>query len=222
MITVYQLAHSPFCIPVVAILKAFQVQYRVKNIKNGDRREIIELTGGAYYQVPVIVDDRRDRRVVFESGSNTQDVAHYLDDHVAGGRLFPPSGDGLQDVLLWHLDNEVEGITFRLQDPFYIDSIDDAAERVMTIRHKERKFGFGCVERWRRERDALMTEAATHLTPYDRRLRHSPYLLGDKPVYADFLLFGILGNLTYNDHNEIPTGLSALIDWQDRMSEYQF
>ncbi len=223
MITVYQLEHSPFCIPVTTLLRSLGVPFETVNVNNGDRREIIELTGGAYYQVPVLVDETDGRRVIYESTPESQDVARYLDEHYADGRLFPLRLEGLQSLVIQHLENEVEGITFRLSDPFYIDSVKDAQERTMIIRHKERKFGRGCVEQWRgAERPALMEAALKVLTPYEKMLSSTPFLLGDEPVYADFLLFGILGNLTYKGHNEIPVSLPSLTDWKQRLGDFRF
>ncbi len=223
MITVYQLEHSPFCIPVTTLLRALGVAFQTVNVTNGDRREVIELTGGAYYQVPVLVDERDDsRRVVIESSAESQDVARYLDEHFAGGRLFPVRLEGLQSLALWHLENEVEGVTFRLSDPFYLDTVESPTERAMIIRHKERKFGRGCVEQWRAQRPALLEAAAHVLAPYEKMLAATPFLLGSEPVYADYLLYGILGNLTYKGSNPIPASLPSLLAWERRLADFRF
>jgi glutathione S-transferase len=210
MITLYQLPHSPFCIPVRLILDAAKVPFQIRNISSGNRAELIALTDGAYYQVPVIVDERAGRMLVYESGSTSQDVALYLDQEFVGGRLFPSRLDGIQDVILHHLEDEVEDLTFRIQDPFYIDAEKDLVERVMMIRHKERKFGKGCVEKWRNDRSEMLCEAVRMLLPYEKMLRHSEFLLGPEPVYCDYLLAGILGNLTYGGHIILPDTISLL------------
>ena len=217
MIKLYQFPHSPFCIPARLILKAANIPFQVRNVSNADRSEIITLTDGAYYQVPVLVDDRAERRVIFESTPSSQDVARYLDSEFTGGRLFPARVDGLQDLMIQHLEEEVESLTFKLQDPFYIDSISDLVERTMIIRHKERKFGKGCLQQWKREHSQLMKEAEVLLHPYEKMLQHSDFLLSDQPVYSDFLLAGILGNITFHGYVSIPESLPRLRELPDRL-----
>lgn len=222
MITLYQFPHSPFCIPVRLILAAAKVPFLTRNVSNANRAEVITLTNGAYYQVPVILDERSDRRVVFESNTNSQDVARYLDSEFAGGRLFPLPIEGIQDVLIQNLENEVEGLTFKLQDPFYLDSIEDLVERTMIIRHKERKFGKGCVDQWRSAHREMLVQAAHLLLPYENILQHSTFLLGDKPVYSDYLLAGILGNVTFHGHVSLPESLPLLAEFLGRMEKLRF
>lgn len=217
MVTVLEFAHSPFCIPITQILTAAGVDFTRREVSNADRSEILQLTGGAYYQVPVLIHDGR---IIFESGSATQDVAHYVDKHFAGGRLFPERLDGLQGIVIDYLEDNVEGVTFRLVDPYYLDAIESVTERGMIIRHKERKFGRGCVEAWRENAASLRAEADRLLHRFELTLRYSPFLFGDAPVYSDFLLFGILGNLTYKGWNQLnPETQGALIQWQQRMRD---
>src|SRR5207302_3828091 len=175
--TIYQLEHSPYCIPIVAIFKALGRPLREINVPNHDRSAIIKLTKGAYYQVPVLVDGKN---VVFESTPASQDVARYADRKFAGGRLFPEPLDGLQSIVIAYLENDVEGVTFKLTDPKYLDDIEDLTERVMVIGHKERKFGRGCVEQWRKQAPALRVQAKKVLAPFDQILRHSPFLFGEQ------------------------------------------
>ena len=74
-VTVYQLEHSPYCIPITRALDALGVSFKTKNVPNGNREEIIKLTQGAYYQVPVLVDGDK---VIFESSPVSTDIACYL------------------------------------------------------------------------------------------------------------------------------------------------
>jgi glutathione S-transferase len=218
-LSVYQLAHSPYCLPITRALEALGVPHEVHNVSNADRAEVITLTNGAYYQVPVLVHDGK---VIYESGPETIDVARYVDRQFAGGRLFPAEHEGFQRLIVGHLENDVEGITFRLVDPPYLAEIGDVVERTMIIRHKERKFGRGCVDDWAARRDELLRTTRALLEPYDLTLQHRPYLFGTAPIYADFALYGILGNLTYRGYNELPEGLSALAEWFARIREFRF
>src|SRR5690606_5109814 len=83
---VHGFAHSPYCIAVESALEALGVSFDRKEVSAADRSSVLRLTGGAYYEVPVLVHGGK---VVFESGPESQDVGHYVDDAFGGGRLFP-------------------------------------------------------------------------------------------------------------------------------------
>jgi len=218
-LTIYQLEHSPYCIPIVRALEALDVEFAVRNVSNADRGEIIELTKGAYYQVPVLVQGDN---VIYESASDSLDVAHYVDRKFANGRLFPAEFEGWQSIVIPFLEDDVEGVTFRLIDPFYLRSIPDLVERAMIRRHKERKFGAGCVEAWEKDREGLYAKAAQLLAPFDLMVQPRPFFFGNAPVYSDFALFGILGNMTYRGHIALPPSLVALGAWYERMKAFRF
>src|SRR5690606_33674770 len=114
-----------------------------------------------------------------------------------------------------HLEDEVEGATFKVVDPFYVDSIEGLENRIHTIRYKERKFGRGCVESWRANREALRARADALLDPFERMLARKPFLFGERPVYADFALLGIVGNMTYRGWNELSPKQGALRAWRE-------
>jgi glutathione S-transferase len=112
-------------------------------------------------------------------------------------------------------------VTFKCVDPDYIDAIPDVAARTMVVRHKERKFGRGCVERWREGRENMRAEAVRHFSYFDNMLESKPFLLGDSPVFSDFLLYGMTGNYTYRGINQIPAQLQALSAWQARLAAWR-
>ena len=90
------------------------------------------------------------------------------------------------------------------------------------VRHKERKFGRGCLGQWRANAAAIRAEADALLARFETTLLHSPFLFGDTPVYSDFLLFGIIGNLTYRGWNELGAAQPALRKWCGVMREFLF
>ena len=218
-LTIYQLEHSPYCIPISRALDALGVGFEVRNVVNGDRREIIELTNGAYYQVPVLAHDGK---VVFESSPASIDVARYVDETFAAGRLFPTEYEGLQRIVIPYVEDNVESVTFKLVDPFYLRDIEDPIERTMIRRHKERKFGPGCEEHWMQQHKALLSEAERLLNPFDITLASRSFLFGDAPIYSDFALFGVLGNMTYRNYNSLPTSLANLRGWFETMRTFKF
>ena len=81
-IVLYQMPHSPYAIPIRQALIACGVSPDIRDVPNWDRGEIIRLTGGAYYQVPLLVQNGR---AVFESEKDSLDVARYLDTTWANG-----------------------------------------------------------------------------------------------------------------------------------------
>jgi hypothetical protein len=97
--------YSPFCIPITAALRATGAEFETREIPNWDRAELLRLTNGTYYQVPVLVHDGR---VITESSGDSEDIARYVDTQFAAGRLFPARLDGLQKIVIEFLSDDVE------------------------------------------------------------------------------------------------------------------
>lgn len=215
----YELPYSPFCIPIAQALRACGVAFESREVPNWDRTELLRLTGGDYYQVPVMVHDGR---VVVESTPESEDIARYVDRTFAGGRLFPGALEGLQAIVIDFLSDDVEFQTFRLLDPHILDTITDPVARGLFIRHKERKFGRGCVEKWRQEAGSIRAEADRLLDRFEITLRHTPFIFGDAPVYCDFLLLGMIGNMTWGGWNSLGEEQTALREWSARLQQFRF
>jgi glutathione S-transferase len=201
MLTLIQFPWSPFCITIRHMLDRHGVQYRLRNIPNHDRTAVIEATGGRGYTVPCVVDGRQ---VVWDQTAFGQEVARYVDAKYKMG-LFPAAQEGAQYILARYIESELEDIGFRVNDSYVIPRL-PLVERVMVTRHKERKFGKGCVAQWVRERRQLKAEMARRLAPLDNILASAPFLLGDRPLFVDYDLYGVLGNYLYSGR----TRLSAL------------
>jgi glutathione S-transferase len=201
------------------VLAALHVPFETRDVPNWDRSQIIELTGGAYYQVPLLVDGER---LVYETRADSQDVARYLDTLYADGRLFPGTIEGPHQCVIDFLENEVEARGFKLADIHYVPSITDLVGRTMTIRHKERRFGRGCVDQWRAQATEIRAELDALLARFEDTLRLRPFLFGNEPVYADFLLFGVIGNFCWNDWNTLHETQRGLRDFVARLREYRF
>lgn len=212
-LTLVQHPVSPFCIAIRLVLEAAGVPHRLHDTVLWDRRPVIALTGGAYYSIPVLVDGESSPPVVvYEARDESQDIARYVDSKYRLG-LFPPETEGLQDILVQYIEGQIEDVGFRLNDIEFLPGLPDVVERTMYIRHKERKFGRGCLEQWRAQRDQLLATLTERLTPLDRILARQPYLLGDRPRFADYALHGVLGNYTFTEHNALPAELTNLVRW---------
>lgn len=212
-LTLVQHPVSPFCIAISATLDAGGVPYAVHNVEYGSRQAVIELTDGAYYAVPVVVDaDRTPAVVVYETRDDTTDVARYVDEKYRLG-LFPAELDGLHDLVVQYVESQIEDVGFRLDDIYFVPSIPDVLNRTMAIRHKERKFGKGCLAQWRAQREELQAKLVSLLDPLDRMLSRHSFLFGARPTYADYALYGVLGNYTFTGDNQLPSELAHLVRW---------
>ena len=160
-------------------------------------------------------------RLVFENGGDTQDVAQYVDRTWYGGRLFPEGIEAAHHCVIEFLENEVEARTFKLVDIHWIPTISDVANRGMVVRHKERKFGRGCVESWRRDAAVIRAELDRLLVRFETMLRHQPFIFGTTPVYADFLFFGVLGSLTFQDWNRLSPEQGTIVAWRERLAAWR-
>src|SRR5581483_2808497 len=214
MIVLIQFPWSPFCIVQRRILEFARVPFKITNIPSTDRSLVWRLTRKRYYGVPIIRDGSR---VVFEVDHNSQVIAKYLDDKFKLG-LFPWDLDGLQSILWRYVENDVEDITFRLNDAYWQEFV-PPAEHVSWIRHKERKFGVGCLDKWRQEKRALVAELTRRLVPFEGMLMGHPFLLSERPRFLDFDLFGMLGNFLFSGHYRLPEAHGRLQRWYARMEK---
>ena len=218
-LTVYQMPHSPYCIPITRALEALGVGFDVLNVTPHTLEEVIQRSDGKFYQVPML---DHDGELVMESSGDSIDIARYVDTTFAGGRLFPRAIEAAHLPLVERIENEFELAGFVLQDPFYLDSYEDVLIKTLLVRHKERRFGLGCVEQWRKNHDTLFEEFIRLLAPSERTLSEQTFLFGEVPVYADFALFGVLENVTYKGYNQLPDSVPNLVRWCESLRSFQY
>jgi glutathione S-transferase len=144
-----------------------------------------------------------------------QEVARYVDRKYRLG-LFPRDKEGVQTILARYIENDMEMVGFKVNDSYVIPSL-PLLERVMLIRHKERRFGKGCVQQWARDRAKLNRQFADLLVPIDNMLASSAFLIDTKPLFVDYDLYGILGDYLYNGKTKLPP-LKNLQRWHRAMS----
>jgi glutathione S-transferase len=212
MLTLVQFPWSPFCITIRHILKRHHVPFRLHNIAFHDRAPIITATKGAGYTVPCLVDGKRGICDVTDLG---QEVARYVDRRCTLN-LFPKELEGIQVILSRYIENELESVGFKVNDTYVIPKR-PLVERTMLIRHKERKFGKGCVREWTSHRKDLNSQFVELLLPIDNMLSTSPFLLADRPLFVDYNLYGILGNYLFNGKTKLPA-LKHLRRWHRAMT----
>ncbi len=213
MIELVQFAWSPFCIVQRRILEFSGASFKIINIPSSDRSLVWKLTKERYYGVPIIRDGKN---VLFETDDNSQVIAKYLDSKLSLG-LFPAELEGVQSILWRFIENEVEGATFRLNDIYWQEFV-PKAEQVHSLRHKERKFGRGCVDQWRAQQSDWLRRLEDSLLPFEEMLAHKNFLLGDRPHFVDFDLWGMLGNFLFSGHYQLPKSRPQIRQWHRRMA----
>jgi len=216
MIELIQFPWSPFCLPTRRILEFSGAKFKTTNVPPQSRERVWKLTKQKYYGVPVIRDGAK---IIFDDTDDQQIVAKYLDAKLKLG-LFPANREGVQSLLWRHIESEVEGATFRLNDSRYRDFV-KPAEQLQYLRFKERKFGRGCIEQWRADEKIWLKKLAAALAPYEQMLAHSEFLLGERPLFVDFDLFGMLENFLFSGHYTLPKPQPNLREWHRCMKTIQ-
>ncbi len=214
MIELIQFPWSPFCIVQRRILEYSGARFKIVNVPNNDRSLVWKLTKERYYGLPVVRDGRT---VVFEMSDDTQVIAKYLDDKFQLG-LFPRELDGVQSILWRYIENDIEGVAFKLTDIHWRE-IMPKADQLAFLRHKERKFGRGCLDQWRAQESELLKQLKQRLTPFEEMLMHHDFLLGEQPRFVDFDLFGMLGDFLYTGHYRLPAAHNQIRGWHRRMTQ---
>ena len=216
MIELIQFPWSPFCIVQRRILEFSGVRFKTINVPNGDRSLVWRLTRERYYAVPIIRDGKS---VIFETGEDSQVIAKYLDTKLDLG-LFPWDQEGVQSILGGYIEREVEDVCFRLNDIYWRELV-PRTDRLRFLRHKERKFGRGCLEQWKGQQKDFLATVAKKLIPFEEMLMFRPFLLDERPRFVDFNLFGMLGNFLYSGHYRLPAKHTRLKEWHRRMAQVQ-
>ena len=214
MFELIQIPWSPYCLVIRRILEYSGAPHKITNVPPSDRSLVWRLTRRRYYQVPVLKDGRT---VVFETDANSQVIAKYLESKLALG-LFPRAWDGIQKILWRYLENDVEEMTFKLNDAHYAEFV-PPAEQLNYLRFKERKFGRGCIAEWRAGQKQLQAQLSERLVPFEQMLAERPFLLGQMPVFLDFDLQGMLANFLHSGHYKLPAAHPKLKSWYARIAK---
>ncbi|HZV34963.1 MAG TPA: glutathione S-transferase family protein [Verrucomicrobiae bacterium] len=217
MLELIQFPWSPYCIVQRRILEFAGARFKIINIPSTDRSRVWKLTKGRYYGVPILKDGPE---VIFETDHDSQVIAKYLDFKLGLG-LFPAEWEGVQSVIWRSIENEVEEMTFKLNDVYWLENV-PANEQLEFLRFKERKFGRGCLDQWRRNQKELLAELTRRLLPFEEMLYYGPFLLGPQPHFIDFDLLGMLDNFLYSGHYRLPVVHNRLQKWHRRMAHLQF
>ncbi|HEY4414757.1 MAG TPA: glutathione S-transferase family protein [Verrucomicrobiae bacterium] len=217
MIELFQFPWSPFCLPQQRILEFSGAPFKLVAVPPQERSLVWKLTRQQYYGVPIVRDGKK---VVFETGEDSQVVAKYLTARLKLN-LFPAGREGVQSLLWRHIENDVEGATFRLNDIYYRENHRaakiSAADELQYVRFKERKFGRGCIDQWREQKADWLKKLEASLVPFEQMLAHQPFLLGEAPLFVDFDLLGMLDNFLYSGHYQLSKSQPNIRRWHRQL-----
>jgi len=63
----------------------------------------------------------------------------------------------------------------------------------------------------------LLQQLELRLVPFEEMVTHQPFLLGERPRFVDFDLYGMLTNFLYSGHYRLPAAHTQLGKWYRRM-----
>jgi len=214
MIELIQCPWSDFCLVQRRILEYSGVPFKITNIPATDRSLVWRLSRQRYYGIPIVRDGRA---VVFETDHYTQIIAKYIDGKYQLN-LFPSSFRGVDRILWRVIEDSVEDPCFKLNDSYWEEFL-PKSERMAYRRHKERKFGQGCLEQWAKQRPQLLAQLTEVLLPFECMLAGRSFLLLNRPHFIDFDLWGMLACFLYSGHYKLPSVHNGLNEWYTRMSK---
>jgi glutathione S-transferase len=206
----FQFSFSPFAAKVRRCLELKGLPFEVVEVPYLDRREIVALTGGQVH-VPVLEDGGR---VVTDSGR----ITAYLDER------YPPSlrADPVAVLIEQWADGPLEDVAFRVAAPGLEERFAELQDgrqdaRAMFRLVKERRYGTGCIDAWRRDADALSAQLMTLLAPVAKAVTRRPFLLGEVPGLADAAVYGQLYMVEAGAPGWIAARMPSLRDWWERV-----
>jgi len=217
MIELIQFPWSPFCIVQRRILEFSGAPFKITDIPNGDRSLVWRLSRERYYGVPLLRDGRS---VLFEMNEDSQVIAKYIDSKLKLG-LFPWELEGVQSILWRYIESEIEGVGFKLNDIYWREMV-PRFDQLRFLRHKERKFGRGCIDQWRADQKKLLAQLTERLVPFEEMLMYKPFLIDNRPRFVDFDLYGMLANFLYSGHYRLPAAHTELKKWYRRVAQLKF
>jgi glutathione S-transferase len=206
----YRLRYSSFARKTQMLLELLGIEHELVEVNYGERTELAQLTGG-YIYVPVLQED--DGTVTVDS----RRIAEKLLVGEAARKLLPAPFEGPIWAYADFCDNVLEDIVFRIASPAVRDAWSSPWERALYTLTKERKFGAGCVDAWRKDRPALLERARHLLRPTLQTLEQQPFLFGTRPSLADAALYGNLVMLSEADPELLRSLSPGLVAYQARL-----
>ena len=203
---------SPFCISIRRILERHRIPHRIKNISAAIATPIIRATKGRAYTVPCLIDGRT---AVADFSDLGQEVARYVDRKYKLG-LFPRDKDGIQAILSRYIENDLEGVGFKVDDSYVIPTL-PLVERTMLTVIRSGSSAKAASPSGHAIAQSSTRQFADLLKPIDNMLASSEYLIAERPLFVDYDLYGIVENYLFSGKTKLPP-LKQLQRWHRAMS----
>lgn len=210
MIKLYRFPYSCYALKVQYLLDALHLDYTPVDVPFAERSELVELTGGRVV-VPAL---DHDGEVVVES----RDICQYLlnlQEHT----LVPEPLEAVIWAYSDWCDSTLEDVLFRLASPGIQDRFETRFEKALFAFIKERKFGAGCIEKWRQDEVALVDRAQALLAPSLAVIRRQGFVAGERLTFADISLLGHLAMVAYADPALVAVLSDQLPEYMVRLSQ---
>lgn len=206
----FQFWYSPFAAKIRKYLDLKGLDCEIVEVPYLDRRELVAVTGG-YALVPVLEDGDQ---VVTDSAR----ISAYLDERYAPSLRDEPATVMIEQ---W-AEGPLEEIAFRVAAPGIESRFPQAQggredARSLFRLMRERRFGRGCIEAWRRDAESLSEQLSTLLSPVAKAVSRRRFILGDEPSLADAAVFGQLTMVELSAPGWLAARTPGLRDWWQRM-----
>jgi len=199
---------SPFSWRIRYAFAHKDVPVEFRPVRFADVETIRQLSGQD--KVPIIVDDGR---VIHDSW----DIAEHLETKFPGH----PSllGGPVGRALTRHIGSWSETVLApAIRRLISADFIYCLAPEDRPYFRRSREAAFGCtLEEYCADRDRWLAAFATVLAPLEHTLSRQPYLAGDDPAYADYLLFSVFQYARLVSPDEFLATGSSVRRWRDTL-----
>lgn len=207
-----QFPYSPYAAKVRFSLAAKKLACDVVNVPYLDRRELVSLTGRV--MVPVLVDGD----VVVDDSPR---ILAYLDERYGPSLRGGPLGSLGLVVEQW-ADGPFEDAAFRLACPGLearLGEHDPGREqeaRAMFRLVKERRYGAGCIDAWKRDQAKYSAQVLELLAPIVEAVKQRPFILGESLSLADVAVAGQLFMVESALPGWVAANVPTLSGWYQR------
>lgn len=205
-LTLYQFAYSPFAARVRVCLALKKLSCELINVPYLQRAELVKVSGGIH--VPVLVDGAH---VIADSAR----IVDHLEEMGGIGLRVNPLSVALEQ---W-ADEYFQEIAFRLACPGLEDVLgaqqgDEA--RLMFRLVKERRYGAGCVTKWREEEAQHSQKTREALQPIENAVKLHRFVFGVASA-ADAAVVGQLHMVETAKPGWVQENTPALHAWFEQL-----
>lgn len=209
----HRFAYSCYARFAQATIELAGASCAIVEVPFGDRDELARLTGG-YIQVPV---------VELDDGTVVTDSRRIVETLCRSDARFAPLVPTADAAAIWaYVDwagGQLEDVAFRIACPGIAPRFPRPFERALFVFIKERKYGTGCVDAWRKDFEQLAARMQELLAPSAATLASRPFLFGDAPTIADAALYGQIVMMEFGKPDFVATLPPALLAWRMRLED---